>query len=488
MKNNNSTSLSAYVVKDDIVHGDYEELPVEQQARAFHFADQSIVYHQSDRQLAMLYKEIIEDGIYFKYGITIPENGLVLDLGANIGTFSIDVNRRQPSAAVIAFEPIPQIFSGLKKNFEHRQIKGRVLNYGVSNKKEKATFYYYPEMSGMSGRFANKEVIIDAVGQYMEFDKKFLKNEGDRLSESNRKIVESFYDKIDGSEEFKEYMSSLYNTEEVECQLTTVSDVIDELDIQCIDLLKLDVEKSECLVLEGIRPEHWSMIRHLAVEVDGDHNLSIITNLLKEKGYEINVDELVMSDANTSKDENTYMLYATNHNHGLNKNDAVTKQLQAQVNEKSIRNFLKHKLPDYMLPENITFVPSIPLMENGKVNMVKLKAIKPQKALIRNQVKLTNKTELAIYQIWCEILEKENIPYHVSIFEAGGNSMKIVLLHEKLQRTFNVNFSLVELFRNPTIQQQAKLVQNAHDIEEDTGEKALDKGKLRRRARMSRVK
>ena len=476
-----STSLSAYVVQEGVVHGEYTELPLAQQAKPFHFADGSTIYHQSDRQLAMLYKEIIEDGIYFKHGISIQENGLVLDLGSNIGTFSIDVNQRYPSATVIAFEPIPQIFSGLKKNFEHRQIKGRVMNYGVSNKKDTATFFYYPEMSGMSGMFADKETIVSAVGQYMEYDKKMLEEQGPANTSKSQNVVESFYNQVEGSTEFDEYLSSLYEAQEVKCKLTTVSDVIDDLGINCIDLLKLDVEKSECLVLEGIRPEHWPMIRHMAVEVDGDQNLEIILKLLGDKGYTVNVEELVMSDASTSNEENTYMLYATNLEHGTGDNDQL--QLHSQVNEADIRSTLKQKLPDYMNPKNISFVPSIPLMENGKVDMVKLKSIEPKKATSKETVKLTNKTELAIYNIWCEVLKKQDIPHHVSIFEAGGNSMEVVLLHEKIQRTFEVNFSLVELFRSPTIPQQAKLVQNAQPKTKKTVKKALDKGKSRRQAR-----
>lgn len=484
----NTTSLSAYVVKEDIVYGDYQDLPAEEQAKPFHFADGSVIYHQSDRQLAMLYNEVIEGGIYFKHGITVPENGLVLDIGANIGTFSIDVSQRQPGATIIAFEPIPQIFSALKKNFEYRQIKGCVINYGVSNKKERATFYYYPEMAGMSGRFADRETIVDAVGKYMEYDKESLKNDRTGLSGENRELVQSFYENEGLSDEFEQYLSSLYLSQEVECQLTTVSDIIDELNIQTIDLLKLDVEKSECLVLEGIRPVHWQMIRQLAIEVDGDNNLTRIKDLLSEKGYDVNVDELVMSDASTPKEENTYMLYAINPNHGIKQNDTVIAQLQAQVSEKSIRDFLKRALPDYMNPKDIIFVSSIPLMENGKADMVKLKEFKPEKPVENVVEKLTNKTELDIYRIWCKVLKKDNIPHHVSIFEAGGNSIEIVLLHEKLQTAFNVNFSLIELFRNPTIPQQAKLIQNANSKESDTVKKAMDKGASRRNARGYRVK
>lgn len=491
VKQDNVTSLSAYVIKEDIVYGDYRELPVEEQAKPFHFADGSIIYHQSDRQLAMLYKEVIESGIYFKYGISVPENGLVLDLGANIGTFSIDVSQRQPSAIVIAFEPIPQIFSALKKNFEHRQINGCVVNYGVSSKKESATFYYYPEMAGMSGRFADRDTILDAVGQYMEYDRESLKNDTNRLSVENREVVSSFYENVEGtagfSDEVKEYLSSLYSSQEVTCQLTTISDLIDELNIQTIDLLKLDVEKSECLVLEGIRSEHWPLIHQLAVEVDGDNNLSIIKDLLHEKGYEVNVDELIMSDVNTPREENTYMLYATNHDHARKQNDTLTERLQTQVSEKSIRDFLRRKLPDYMNPKDIIFVPFIPLMENGKVNMMKLKEFKPQNQVSNDISKLTNKTELTIYAIWCEVLKRENIPYHISIFEAGGNSIEMISLHSKLQEAFNVRFSLIELFRNATIPQQAKLIQNANSQESNAGKKAVSKGASRRNARVNRV-
>lgn len=492
---NNVTHLSAYVVKEDIVYGDYKELPQEKQAKPFYFADGSLIYHQSNRQLAMLYDEIFEDGIYFKHGISIPENGLVLDVGSNVGGFCIDVSQRQPSASVIAFEPIPQIFSALKQNFEHRQIKGRILNYGVSNKKESIVFNYYPEMSGLSGRFADKDTIVDAVGKYIENNKESSSDDA-KLSGEENKIVKSFYNSIDEtnglSEEYKEYITSLYQTEEVECQLTTISDVIDDFDIQSIDLLKVDAEKSECLVLEGIRSEHWPMIHQLAVEVDGDHNLNSIVNLLNEKGYNVKVDELLMSDATTQNEDNTYMLYAINPNFCPKENVTAAQNFVTQADEKSIRDYLKKMLPDYMNPKDITMVPSIPLMENGKVNMVKLKEIQPQKSTTNSVATLNNQLELDIYRLWCEVLKKENIPYHVSIFEAGGNSIEIVLLHEKMQTEFNTVFSLIELFRNPTIAQQAKLIQNAINQNTDAGnenaiKKAVNKGMARRNARANRT-
>jgi acyl carrier protein len=126
-------------------------------------------------------------------------------------------------------------------------------------------------------------------------------------------------------------------------------------------------------------------------------------------------------------------------------------------------------------------------MENGKADMMKLKEFTPVKTAAAPEIKLTNKTELEIYSLWCEVLKKENIPQHLSIFEAGGNSIAIVLLHQKLQTAFNINFSLIELFRNPTIPQQAKLVQHSTGKETTTVTKAMSKGASRRNLRTNRL-
>ncbi len=492
MTDENQTYLSAYVAKEEIVRGDYKALPPEQEAKPFYFPDGSLIYSQSDRQLGLLYHEIMEEGIYFKHGISISEHGLVLDVGANVGGFSIDMSQRYPNATVVAFEPIPQTFSALKKNFEHRQIKGVIYNYGVSNKPENASFYYYREMSGMSGRFANKETIIGAVEQYMKYEKETIQSGGLSMPTLERDTIQAYYENVDAedglSDEAKGYLSSLYTAEKVDCQLIPLSAVIDELDIKAIDLLKVDVEKSERLVLEGIRPEQWPMIRQLVVEVDGDDNLQFILQLLKGKGYRVQVDELAMSDATASNEENTYLLYASNEHYGKQFHENGWLKIGAQVNEPVIREALKHKLPDYMSPKHISFVDAIPLMENGKVDLMKLKAIQPQQTIPKREKIAMSNTELDIYRLWCEVLKKENIPYHISIFEAGGSSIEMILLHEKMQKHFKVEFSLIELFRQPTLEQQARLIQSITSRQTEqvdhTGDKAMEKGALRRRARL----
>ena len=48
--------------------------------------------------------------------LTLPENGVFVDIGANVGFFSREVARRFPGARVFAFEPNPRIYPILRRN------------------------------------------------------------------------------------------------------------------------------------------------------------------------------------------------------------------------------------------------------------------------------------------------------------------------------------------------------------------------------------
>ncbi|MEM9547322.1 MAG: MupA/Atu3671 family FMN-dependent luciferase-like monooxygenase [Bacteroidota bacterium] len=483
----NVDMLSAYVVKEDVFYGEINGTLEEASVKEFTFGDNSLIYHHTDRQLAMLYQEVIKDEIYFRHGISIPENGLVIDLGANVGTFSIDVHQRHPSAYVIALEPIPQIFAALKKNFEHRSIRGKILNLGISNKVEETSFFYYPEMAGMSGRFADSETILSAVDGYVQNDVAVIKEARSVEKENGNGADTALLEKENFPEGYQTYLNTLYAAEEVHCHLTTVSDLIELFDIETIDLLKLDVEKSELLALEGIRDADWTKIRQLVIEIDGNDNLEKIKNMLDERGYQFTVDDFVLADAEAQSEHNTYMLYATNADYESVENEKTFEKLNPQTSESELRENLKEVLPDYMVPKDFHFVDAIPLMENGKVDFVKLGEMTKIQSKPRAVKKLTNKTEISIYNIWSEVLNRKDIPGDISIFEAGGNSLEIVQIHERLQSAFNVEFPLVDLFRNATITQQAKLV-NQSDDRNNTSKKALERGQLRRKSKLKKAK
>ena len=76
--------------------------------------------------------------------------GIFLDIGANIGTFSIMGGRL--GYKVYAFEPAPQTLRLLRSNIELNNLKGKVipLSYALSDVEENKTFYFFETAEGSS--------------------------------------------------------------------------------------------------------------------------------------------------------------------------------------------------------------------------------------------------------------------------------------------------------------------------------------------------
>jgi 31-O-methyltransferase len=88
------------------------------------------------------------------------------------------------------------------------------------------------------------------------------------------------------------FLGSKFKKETFPCRLRMLSEIVDEECVERIDLLKVDVEKSEREVLEGIRDEHWDKIRQVVVEVHDDQGaLDEIHALLARRGFEITAEQ-----------------------------------------------------------------------------------------------------------------------------------------------------------------------------------------------------
>lgn len=64
----------------------------------------------------------------------VPRDGVVMDVGANIGITAIALSRCAPSGTVYAFEPAPTVFSALAENVRLNQLANvRTFNLAVSD-------------------------------------------------------------------------------------------------------------------------------------------------------------------------------------------------------------------------------------------------------------------------------------------------------------------------------------------------------------------
>lgn len=79
----------------------------------------------------------------------ISDGDVILDIGANMGWYSINLALANRSAKIHAFEPIPATFNWLKKNIELNGLNNvEIHNFGLSNKSGAFDFYSYSEGSG----------------------------------------------------------------------------------------------------------------------------------------------------------------------------------------------------------------------------------------------------------------------------------------------------------------------------------------------------
>jgi FkbM family methyltransferase len=79
----------------------------------------------------------------------VGEGKTFVDIGANVGWYSLTAARHFPHITVHAFEPMPKTFGYLTRNVAlNNAVNVKAYNFGFSERNETATFYYYPEGSG----------------------------------------------------------------------------------------------------------------------------------------------------------------------------------------------------------------------------------------------------------------------------------------------------------------------------------------------------
>jgi len=78
-----------------------------------------------------------------KFSELIPEDSIVLDIGAHVGSFSIVFGSCVPKGKVLAFEPNPQTFKILEENTKNNPSFNIIpYNYASTTETKSYTFYY----------------------------------------------------------------------------------------------------------------------------------------------------------------------------------------------------------------------------------------------------------------------------------------------------------------------------------------------------------
>jgi surfactin family lipopeptide synthetase C len=125
-----------------------------------------------------------------------------------------------------------------------------------------------------------------------------------------------------------------------------------------------------------------------------------------------------------------------------------------------LRDFLKKKLPDQMIPSAFVKLEAIPLTPNGKVDHRKLPApMASQIKSVEDFVSPRNPTEDDLANIWAEILGLEKVGVYDNFFELGGHSLLATRVISRIREVFKVELPLRRLFETPTVMSLAEYIE-----------------------------
>ena len=148
-----------------------------------------------------------------------------------------------------------------------------------------------------------------------------------------------------------------------------------------------------------------------------------------------------------------------------------TEQAPLDINE--LHAQLKTRLSSAMLPSAYVRLSALPLTANGKVDRKALPAPGPDDLIRREYEAPQGEVEIALAQIWAEVLQVERVGRHDHFFELGGHSLLAVMLIERM-RQLDLSSDVRVLFSQPTLTALAASVGSGREIEVPANRIAAD--------------
>lgn len=214
--------------------------------KGFRFKTRSGIKIQVPKRMLHTYKECFFDQTYLKGFPGIPDldnKATILDIGANVGYFSLFMFNLYRSITIYAFEPIPANYELLEKyHSENPDLDFHILNQAVGLENDKLILNY-----DAADKFTTSATVFNTLSQ----------------------------------------------PDTIEVKSVTLSSVAQGNHIHQIDFLKLDCEGSEYDILYNSPEELLAQIKAVSIETHPGNkkgaDISSLSAYLAQHGFEIKI-------------------------------------------------------------------------------------------------------------------------------------------------------------------------------------------------------
>ncbi|MEN9223495.1 MAG: FkbM family methyltransferase [Thermostichus sp. BF3_bins_97] len=260
------------------------------------------VWAWSAGEARLLYREVWVEDPYLREGLVLQDEAVVLDVGANIGLWSLALMERYKNLTIHAFEPAPPLYEICTRNLRsHAQEPGSIQTHplALGAKTEKLTLKFNPlatygtTFDASSVTTARQKATLQRWATAMAEDAVQLNLLGEHASRWIENAMKAQWTRLwvlagllllaKGTEILGKWL-----TQRFEVEVHPLGEWIRTRGLERVDMVKIDVEGAEEAVLDGIDDETLTKINQMAIEVhEVPGRVRRMYDRLKRAGFDV---------------------------------------------------------------------------------------------------------------------------------------------------------------------------------------------------------
>lgn len=182
---------------------------------------------------------------------------------------------------------------------------------------------------------------------------------------------------------------------------------------------------------------------------------------VKVRGFRVELDEIDNALRGVSSISEAYTIAKQEGSAPVQLVAFVVAQADLTVEPSELREDLKSRIPDFMIPSSFVILEKFPLTSGGKIDVAALRAVEISSGSQGDSyVAPRTPIEEVLANIWQDIFKFERIGVNDNFFDLGGHSLLSLQIIDRVHKA-GLILTPAEFIQNPTIEAQARFISSA---------------------------